>query len=122
MEYIRSTISTLLTLSLILFVGLGTAAHALSDASVGGHCLDHIGMDGGMYHNDHVLTDPNGEVRHTPDSPQQEECNPFLCSVLALTTQISETKLDRSAVALTPEFAGLATLDVPDHPDRPPNT
>lgn len=103
-------------------MGLGNVAHALASECAGGHCIDHVATSVGAQHDDHRLVAPSEDRQHEPDSSAHEGCNPFLCNVLALTTQAFETKPNQAAVELALRATSLSTLNEPDNPDRPPNT
>lgn len=101
--------------------GLGSAAHALSKNCAGGHCDDHASMSVDMHHADHASVEPTGSVPQGTDGVAHEGCNPFLCHVLALSSQYSEATFDQSETVLGWQVGHLSTLEEPDNPDRPPN-
>ncbi len=122
MKYIRPITTTVLTVFLILIMGFGSVVHALSNECVGGHCIDHMATSVEAQHANHGLVASSEDGQHEPDSAAHEGCNPFLCSVPALTTQTSESKFNQAAVVSASQVTNLSTLNEPDNPDRPPNT
>lgn len=52
---------------------------------------------------------------------EHDDCNPFLCNVLALTVQSSEVIFDKSEAAIAWQVSKLSALEEPGSPERPPN-
>lgn len=113
--------SALLIAFLSLTLGLGGTAHAMSRDCSGGHCSDHTPTPVDGHYPAHVATVSTGEVSHDQDGASHERCNPFLCHVLILASQYSETPVDHSTTILGWYVSHLSTLEEPDNPDRPPN-
>lgn len=55
------------------------------------------------------------------DAMAQDECNPFLCNVLALSLQSCEVIFDKSDAVLAWQVSSLSALEEPGNPERPPN-
>lgn len=106
---------------LVLMTGLGGAAHALSNDCSNGQCDDRMTTIESEHHADHVPGETTENPHHGAHGMEHDECNPFLCSVLALTTASSEAVFDQSKAALVWQVSSLAALEEPDDPDRPPN-
>jgi len=113
--------STLLGLALVVMTGLGGAAHALSIDCANGHCDDHMTVNATEHHAGHVSGEATDSGPLGSNGMEHDECNPFLCNVLALTLASSEAVFDQSEAALAWQVSSLATLEEPDNPDRPPN-
>ncbi len=111
----------LLVALLVLMTGLGGAAHALSNDCANGHCNDHMTATSTEHHAGHLSGEATDSGPLGWNGMEHDECNPFLCNVLALTSQSSEAVFDQSEVALAWQVSSLSTLEEPDSPDRPPN-
>ncbi|WP_164662118.1 hypothetical protein [Tropicibacter sp. Alg240-R139] len=103
--------------------GLDGTAHALSRDCANGHCADHtttvvVVAD---YHADHVPGESTDNGQHGSHDMVHDDCNPFLCNALALTSASSEAVFDQSEAALAWQISSLSTLEEPDNPYRPPN-
>lgn len=106
---------------LVLMTGLGGTAHALSRDCANGHCVDHTTTVVADHHTDHVPGEATDNGQHGSNDIVHDDCNPFLCNALALTSVSSEAVLDQSEAALAWQVSSLSTLEEPDNPDRPPN-
>ncbi len=111
----------LLAALLILGTGLGGAAHALSNDCVNGHCDDHMTATATEHHAGHLPREATDSGPLGSNGMENDECNPFLCNVLALTSVFSEATFDQSEAALAWQVSSLSTLEEPDNLDRPPN-
>lgn len=119
--YLRPITSTLLVLVLTFMTGVSSVAHALPTDCGSGHCDDHMTMIAEESHAGHGRLEPVDGVSHGSNGLMHEECNPFLCNVLALALPSFEAVFDQSEAALAWHVTGLRTLKEPDNPDRPPN-
>ena len=90
----------------------------MSQNCAGGHCEDHLSKSVDAHYADHASTE---DIQHDPDDMTHEGCNPFLCHVLALTSQYSEAEFEHSETVLGWQVVHLSALEEPDNPDRPPN-
>lgn len=113
--------SMVLVSLLVLMTGLGGAAHALSNDCANGHCDDHVTVNATEHHAGHLPGKATDSGPLGSNGMEHDECNPFLCNVLALTLASSEAVFDQSEAALAWQVSGLAALEEPDNPDRPPN-
>jgi hypothetical protein len=101
--------------------GLGGAVHALSNGCANGHCDDHVTANVTEHHTEPVSGDATDSSQHGSHDMVHDDCNPFLCNVLALTLEASQEDFDQSKAALAWQVSSLSTLEDPDNPDRPPN-
>lgn len=113
--------STLLVVFLFLTTGLGGAAHALSNDCVYGHCDEHVTETEKEHHTGHVVEGATDSAPHGSNSMEHDECNPFLCNVLALDLPFSDAVFYWSKAALAWQITSFSALEEPDNPDRPPN-
>lgn len=111
----------LLVALLVLVTGVGGAAYALSNDCANGHCDDHMTAAATEHHAGHLSGETTDSDPHGSNGMEHDECNPFLCNVLALTLLSSEAVFDQSEAALAWQVSCLSTLEKPDNPDRPPN-
>lgn len=118
---LRQIISTLLVVFLTLVTGMGGSAHAMLGNCPGGHCDDHMLASVNDRHAGHALVTSAADVPQQQDLVDHEGCNPFLCNVLAFTSQHSDAGFDQSGAALTWFSKRLSALEEPSSPDRPPN-
>ncbi len=118
---LRPITSTLLVLVLTLLTGVSSVAHGLPTDCGGGHCDYHMTMIAKENHVGHGQLEPMGGVLHGSNGLMHDECNPFLCNVLALALPPLEAVFDQSEAALAWHVTGLSALKEPDNPDRPPN-
>lgn len=121
MQYFRHITTTIAVVFLSLVMGLGSAAHALSKGCGSWHCDDLVSMTADEHNAGHASAEETDSTPLRPTGIEHDGCSPFLCHVLALMSQISESTIDRSEVVMAWQVGRLATLEVPDNPDRPPN-
>lgn len=106
---------------LIFMTGLGGAGLTLSNECANGHCDNHMIATVSEHHTGHISGEAQDSTPRESNEIEHDECNPFLCNVLALTLTSSETVFDQSEAALAWEVSRLSTLEGPDSPERPPN-
>ncbi len=106
---------------LVLMTGLGSTAHALSNDCANGHCDDHMTATASEHNAGHVSGEATDSGPRGSHDMAHDDCNPFLCNVLALTLMSSEAVFDQSEAALAWQVSSLAAREEPDNPDRPPN-
>lgn len=111
----------MLVLALLLMTGLGSAANALSNDCANGHCDDHMTATVIERHAGHVLGEATDGGQQGSNGMVHDDCNPFLCNILALTFVSPEAVFEQSKAALAWQVSSLSTLEEPDNPDRPPN-
>lgn len=101
--------------------GLGGVAHALSNDCANGHCVDHMTATATEHHAGHLSGEASEFGPLGSNGMEHDECNQFLCNVLALTLVSSEAVFNQSEATLAWQVSSLSTLEEPDNPDRPPN-
>jgi len=121
MAWVRHITSMVLVALLVLMMGLGGAAHALSNDCANGHCDDHMTATATEHHTGHVLGEATDRGSLGSNGMEHDDCNPFLCNALALTLVSSDAVFDQSEATLAWQASSLSTLKEPDNPDRPPN-
>jgi hypothetical protein len=108
-------------IALLLITGLGGPAHALSNDCANGHCDDHMTAIMAEHQAMNVSGEGADTTQHGSNGMEHEDCNPFLCYVLALTSMSTEAVFDQSATTLIWQVTSLSTLEEPENPERPPN-
>jgi hypothetical protein len=106
---------------LILVSGLGGASHALSPDCANGHFDDHVIEAVTEHLAGHVPDDATDSASRGSQHIEQDNCNPLLCSVAALTLSSSEAVFHPTETAVAWQVSSLSTLEEPENPDRPPN-
>jgi hypothetical protein len=102
--------------------GLGTAARAMSKTCFGGHCETHMNMTVEENQPDHTQERTAKSIPLGSDAMAQDECNSFLCNVLALTVPSFKVIFERSEIVLAWQVSRLTALEEPGSPERPPNS
>lgn len=120
MPLLRHMLSALAILLLTLVIGVGDAAHALSQDSSGGHCAEHM-VQGDMTM---ALTDPAVEPAGMPSGAgtylMDDGCCSAFCQVLVFLPRQSDAPVPEPATLTTWQIDDLSALEGPESPDRPP--
>lgn len=104
---------------LVLMIGMGSGAHAMSKNAMCGTC-ENIIVVSDMAPHAHGKT-PTDHMSHGPDIGGHDMCNMYLCHVLTLLPnsmvhQFVPSKMARAWHVILP-----VSLARADTPDRPPN-
>ena len=120
MPLLRHMLSALAILLLTLVIGVGDAAHALSQDSSGGHCAEHMVQgDANMGHSSQV-TDPMGIPSGAGTYLKDDGCCSAFCQVLVFLPRQSDAPVPEPATLTTWQVDDLSALEGPESPDRPP--